>query len=309
MSGDDAHAPGHIPQRSLKRLRIVGSIDQQKLNVCTQRRFDDRRVRSISVDGIGEQSANGWEPLGILEDRAHGVGQPLPGLDHLLKQVTSRIEPRPLVSSVGQLSAQRRLAVAQLRHRPLVLGQLRFEPLHLALRLGPARFGLMVMILSLGQLLITVVSSTSQTIGLLGERLASPVHGLDVRGGLCSLLLGAGRGFPQPLMFLLGRDKLFLESTPFITDLRHRLLSLGELACCPVDSPLRVLELLRQRLNPRRKISHPSPILVDLLTGFGEVPLDEHPPLLGVLVRRDETDLLLLQLVLLRLKVVSSELC
>ena len=52
-------------------------------------------------------------------------------------------------------------------------------------------------------------------------------------------------------MFLLGCDKLFLESTPFITDLRHRLLSLGELACRPVDSPLGVLKLFRQRVNPR----------------------------------------------------------
>ena len=77
-------------------------------------------MRTIGINSVGKQSANSVEALRVFQNGANSVGKSFPCLLHLLKQVTSRIEPGSLVSRLGQLSTDRRLTVAQFTHRPFV---------------------------------------------------------------------------------------------------------------------------------------------------------------------------------------------
>jgi hypothetical protein len=264
-------------------------------------------VAAVGVDHVGEQPQDARIRLTVVQHLLDGVAEALAGVVHLLEQVTPRLARGPLVAQLGELLGETGLSVAQGGGRPVVGFELRVETgdaLPGLLASLPGRRGRLDAAVVL---LAELIRPALEALRLLLELGTARREGLEPTLEVRSLPGGPLDALAGLLQTLAGIHLLLLEPRTLLAEAGDLPLGVGDALRRRGDVAAGGLQPLPERLDRAAERLDPLAILLDVLARFGEVPLGQLAPLLGVLAGGDQLQLVLLPLAERLLQVVPLD--
>ncbi len=123
--------PGRLIPQGFGEMSEGGVVrDQKQFEVASEDGFHPGGIVAAGRDGVPEHAVQAGVIVDFGQDPLDGFGQALARLLHLLQEVESRAEARPLVSGIPDAVGELSMLLAERRSRVVVIGQQGLEAGH-----------------------------------------------------------------------------------------------------------------------------------------------------------------------------------